>query len=255
LKILSYNVNGLRAAVRKGLIPWLSREKPDVLCLQEIKLLPHQFPAGAFEDIGYEAHLFPAQKKGYSGVAILCRTTPDRVVRGMGIERYDDEGRFLRADFGHLSVVSAYHPSGTSGDERQEFKMRWLEDFFGCILQLRKERPRLVLCGDYNICHEEIDIHNPATHGNVSGFLPEERRWMSRFLDAGFIDTFRRLHPQQQAFSWWDYRTHARDDNKGWRIDYCLVSDPLAPFIRQASILKEAVHSDHCPVSLILDEL
>jgi exodeoxyribonuclease-3 len=130
-----------------------------------------------------------------------------------------------------------------------------LEDFFDCILELRKERSRLVLCGDYNICHEEIDIHNPATHENVSGFLPEERRWMSRFLDAGFIDTFRLLHPEQQAFSWWDYRTRARADDKGWRIDYCLVSDSLSPFIREASILKEVVHSDHCPVSLILDEI
>lgn len=255
MKILSYNVNGLRAAVKKGLIGWLSEELPDVLCLQEIKLQPDQFPASAFEEAGYEGYLFPAQKKGYSGVAVLCRRPPDQVVNGMGISHYDDEGRFLRADFGKLSVVNAYHPSGTSGSERQSFKMQWLEDFLTYISALRKERPHLVLCGDYNICHENIDIYNPASHVKTSGFLPEERQWMGRLLAAGFVDTFRYLHPDRQAYSWWDYRTHARREDKGWRIDYCLASESLRPLIREASILGAVEHSDHCPVSLTIDEI
>ena len=162
MKIITYNVNGLRAAVGKGLPEWLAQEQPDVLCLQETKLQPEQYPAEAFEALGYKAWLFSAQKKGYSGVAILSRREPDHVEYGMGIEKYDNEGRFIRADFGDLSVISVYHPSGTSGDERQAFKMEWLEDFQNYVVELQKSRPKLILCGDYNICHEPIDIHDPV---------------------------------------------------------------------------------------------
>ena len=182
MKIITYNVNGLRAAVGKGLPEWLAQEQPDVLCLQETKLQPEQYPAEAFEALGYKAWLFSAQKKGYSGVAILSRREPDHVEYGMGIEKYDNEGRFIRADFGDLSVISVYHPSGTSGDERQAFKMEWLEDFQNYVVELQKSRPKLILCGDYNICHEPIDIHDPVRNATNSGFLPEEREWMTRFL-------------------------------------------------------------------------
>lgn len=191
MKIVTYNVNGLRSALSKGLTDWIAAERPDILCLQETKAQPEQIPTLELEALGYRCYFFSAVKKGYSGVAILTRREPDRVAAGMGIEKYDAEGRFLRADYGELSVVSVYHPSGTSGDERQAFKMQWLEDFQRYVSELVKERPQLILCGDYNICHRPIDIHDPVRNASSSGFLPEEREWMSRFLDSGFIDTFR----------------------------------------------------------------
>ena len=237
MKIITYNVNGLRAAVSKGFPEWLAQENPDILCLQETKLQPDQYPAEVFEALGYKSYLYSAQKKGYSGVAILTKQEPDHVEYGMGIEAYDNEGRFIRADFGDLSVVSVYHPSGTSGDERQAFKMVWLEDFQKYVTELRKTRPNLILCGDYNICHEPIDIHDPVRNAKNSGFLPEEREWMTRFLSAGFID----------------YRFNSRAKNKGWRIDYCMTSEPVRRWLKSARILNEAVHSDHCPMVLEID--
>ena len=239
MKIITYNVNGLRAAVNKGLPEWLAEENPDVLCLQETKLQPEQYPAEAFEALGYKAYLYSAQKKGYSGVAILTKVEPDHIEYGMGIEEYDNEGRFIRADFGDLSVVSVYHPSGTSGDERQAFKMVWLEAFQKYVTELRKSRPNLILCGDYNICHEPIDIHDPVRNATNSGFLP-----------AGFIESFRTLYPQKQEYTWWSYRFNSRAKNKGWRIDYCMVSEPVRSLLKEAVILNNAVHSDHCPMAL-----
>jgi exodeoxyribonuclease-3 len=170
----------------------------------------------------------------------------------MGIKKYDDEGRFLRADYGDLSVVSVYHPSGSSSDERQSFKMGWLHDFREYVVELKKSRPNLVLCGDYNICHEPIDIHDPIRNATSSGFLPEEREWMTRFLSEGFVDTFRFKHPDTKQYTWWSYRFNARMNNKGWRIDYCMVSAPLQSQITDAYILSDAVHSDHCPAVLEL---
>ena len=250
MKIITYNVNVLRAAVNKGLPEWLAEENPDVLCLQETKLQPEQYPAEAFEALGYKAYLCSAHKKGYCGVAILTKEEPDHIEYGMGIEEYDNEGRFIRADFGDLSVVSVYHPSGTSGDERQAFKMVWLEAFQKYVTELRKSRPNLILCGDYNICHEPIDIHDPVRNATNSGFLPEEREWMTRFLSAGFIDSFRTLYPQKQEYTWWSYRFNSRAKNKGWRIDYCMVSEPVRSLLKEAVILNNAVHSDHCPMAL-----
>lgn len=250
MKIVTYNVNGLRAAAAKGLPGWLEQEKPDVVCLQETKLQPEQYPAEAFEALGYKAYLHSARKKGYSGVAILTKTKPDHVEYGMGIEEYDSEGRFIRADYGDLSIVSVYHLSGTSGDERQAFKMGWLEAFRQYVSELRKSRPKLILCGDYNICHEAIDIHDPVRNATNSGFLPEEREWMTRFLSTGFIDSFRMLYPEKQEYTWWSYRFNSRAKNKGWRIDYCMVSEPVSGMVKDAVILKDAVHSDHCPMAL-----
>ena len=228
-------------------------ENPDVLCLQETKLQPDQYPAEVFEALGYKSYLYSAQKKGYSGVAILTKQEPDHVEYGMGIEAYDNEGRFIRADFGDLSVVSVYHPSGTSGDERQAFKMVWLEDFQKYVLELQKSRPNLILCGDYNICHEPIDIHDPVRNATNSGFLPEEREWMTRFLSAGYVDSFRTLCPEKQEYTWWSYRFNSRAKNKGWRIDYCMTSEPVRPLLKSASILNGAVHSDHCPMALEIE--
>lgn len=253
MKIISYNVNGIRAAITKGFVEWLVAASPDVICLQEIKAMVDQIPVMEFEALGYHTFWYPAQKKGYSGVALLSNKQPDRVVYGMGIPLYDAEGRFLRADFGELSVVSVYHPSGSSGDERQAFKMQWLSSFQDYVNRLRLERPKLVLSGDYNICHQPIDIHDPVRNATMSGFLPEEREWMSGFLDQGYIDSFRHLNKEPYHYSWWSYRANARANNKGWRIDYNMLSENLLPKLKSASILPQAVHSDHCPVVVELD--
>ncbi|MDR2496386.1 MAG: exodeoxyribonuclease III [Tannerellaceae bacterium] len=253
MKIISYNVNGLRAAIEKGFASWLADELPDVLCLQETKLQEEQFPRELFSDLGYSSYLFCAtRKRGYSGVAILCRQEPDSLAEGMGMPDYDAEGRFLRADFGDLSVVSVYHPSGTSGEERQSFKMQWLADFRGYVTELRKSRPKLILCGDYNISHEPIDIHDPIRNAKNSGFLPEEREWMTGFLDSGFTDSFRYKNPTLRQYSWWSYRSFARRNDKGWRLDYCMVSNEAHDRIEDAYILGNVVHSDHCPVALVI---
>ena len=253
MKIVTYNVNGLRSALAKDFANWLRVESPDIVCLQETKAQPEQIPAGLFEEQGYQPYYFSAQKKGYSGVAILSRPIPDRVVGGMGIPEYDAEGRFLRADYGDLSVVSVYHPSGTSGEERQAFKMKWLADFRQYIGQLVAERPKLILCGDYNICHRPIDIHDPVRNATSSGFLPEEREWMSGFIEDGFIDTFRLYHDEPHQYTWWSYRFNARANNKGWRIDYCMASEAARQLLRDAYILADARHSDHCPMALEID--
>ena len=250
MKIVTYNVNGLRSALSKGLTDWIAAERPDILCLQETKAQPEQIPTLELEALGYRCYFFSAVKQGDSGVAILTRREPDRVAAGMGIEKYDAEGRFLRADYGELSVVSVYHPSGTSGDERQAFKMQWLEDFQRYVSELVKERPQLILCGDYNICHRPIDIHDPVRNASSSGFLPEEREWMSRFLDSGFIDTFRLFNHEPNQYTWWSFRANARANNKGWRIDYAMASEAARPLLKNAWLLPDVRHSDHCPAVL-----
>lgn len=249
-KIISYNVNGIRAAISKGLLDWIKATDADILCIQETKAQPDQVPLFDIEALGYRSYWYSAEKKGYSGVAILSRQEPDHVAYGMGIEKYDREGRFLRADFGDISVVSVYHPSGSSGDERQAFKMEWLADFQDYIETLKKERPKLILSGDYNICHKPIDIHDPIRNATSSGFLPEEREWMSGFLDSGFIDTFRLFNKEPQQYTWWSYRANARAKNLGWRIDYHMASSPVESRLKSAAILPDVVHSDHCPVVL-----
>ena len=208
MKIISYNVNGIRAAINKGFIDWLKSANPDILCLQEIKAMEEQLDLDLFKDAGYHYNYwFSAQKKGYSGVAVLCKTEPDHVEFGTGIESMDFEGRNLRVDFGHLSVMSMYLPSGTN-DARLSHKFEYMDMIHQYLNELRQERPNLVVCGDYNICHEEIDIHNPKMKG-VSGFLPEEREWLTSFIDSGFIDSFRYLHPERQEYSWWSYREYS----------------------------------------------
>jgi len=250
MKIITYNVNGIRSALSKGLITWMMREKPDVLCLQETKAQPDQIPTEEFEALGYHCHWFSAVKKGYSGVGLLSLQKPDQVVYGMGIDQYDVEGRMVRADFGDLSVASIYHPSGTSSDERQAFKMEWLEDFYDYAHQLLETRPNLILSGDYNICHRPIDIHDPVRNATNSGFLPEEREWMEDFINSGFTDSFRHFNKHPHHYTWWSYRAGARSRNLGWRIDYNMVSRNLNDKLSEAYILPEAVHSDHCPAVL-----
>lgn len=253
MKIITYNVNGIRSALSKGLITWLMHEKPDVVCIQETKAQPEQIPADELMDLGYHCHWFSAQKKGYSGVGILSLQKPDKVVLGMGIDQYDDEGRTIRADFGDLSVMSVYHPSGTTGEIRQGFKMQWLDDFYNYAYDLLLERPNLVISGDFNICHKPIDIHDPVRNATVSGFLPEERVWMEDFLKGGFIDSFRHFNRHPNNYTWWSYRAGARTRNLGWRIDYNMTSPALKNRQVAARIMPEVMHSDHCPVMLELD--
>ncbi len=254
MKIISYNVNGIRAALRKDWLLWLQTEAPDVVCLQEIKASPDQFPLelALIEALGYEHYWYPAQKKGYSGTAILTRKTPQKVTYGCGHKDYDDEGRMIRADFEDFSVMSVYFPSGTTGGIRQDFKYRFLDDFQFYTDRLRLESPRLVISGDYNICHRAIDIHNPKSNANTSGFLPAEREWMENFINSGYTDSFRHLNPDPHHYTWWSYRAGARARNLGWRIDYNMVTEALSPQIKSARILPQAVHSDHCPVVLEL---
>ena len=248
MKIISYNVNGIRAALKKGFIDWLKSANPDVICLQEIKAQEDQLDLSVFEAVGYNYNYwFSAQKKGYSGVAILSKTQPNNVVFGTGIESMDFEGRNIRADFDGVSVMSLYLPSGTNL-ARLEHKLDYMDLFQNYINTLKKDVPNLVICGDYNICHEAIDIHDPVRNKNVSGFLPEERAWMTKFLNNGFVDAFREFNTEPHNYSWWSYRANSRANNKGWRLDYTLVAQPLQEKLKRAVILSEAVHSDHCPV-------
>ncbi|MCF8302431.1 MAG: exodeoxyribonuclease III [Bacteroidales bacterium] len=249
-KIITYNVNGIRAAIRKGFIEWLKAAQPDIVCIQETKAHPQQVPVELFEELGYHHYWHSAEKKGYSGVALLSKMEPDKVIYGMEIDKYDREGRMIRADYGAVSVITVYHPSGSSGDARQDFKMKWLEDFYHYINGIKQERLKLVISGDYNICHKPIDIHDPVRNAKNSGFLPEERQWMSEFLDSGFIDSFRYFVKEPHHYSWWNFRGRAREKNLGWRIDYNMVSNPLEENMQRAAILPQAKHSDHCPVLL-----
>lgn len=255
MKIISYNVNGIRAAINKGLVEWLQKESPDIIGIQELKADISQIDSSMFTDLGYELYWFPAVKKGYSGVAIFTKIKPKSIKVGMGLNKYDDEGRLIQADFDGFSFLSAYFPSGTTGDIRQDFKYEFLDDIYGYMQDLRKTHPNLILSGDYNICHKAIDIHNPISNKNSSGFLPDERAWMDKFTDSGFIDTFRHFNPDlAHQYSWWSYRANARAKNLGWRIDYHMATEPMKEKLKSALILPDIIHSDHCPIALEIHE-
>ena len=252
-RIFSYNVNGIRAAVNKGLPGWVKSEQPDVLCIQESKARKDQVDEDLFLKMGYNDYWHSAEKKGYSGVIIASREKPDHVEYGMGNPGYDGEGRIIRADYGPVSIMNVYIPSGTTGDVRQDFKMEFLEDFQAYLNALREERPKLLVCGDFNIAHREIDIHNPVSNKNTSGFLPEERAWVDRFLDSGFIDSYRKFNEDNVGYSWWSYRANSKAKNLGWRLDYHMVTESLAKDAVNAGIMNQVHHSDHCPVWIDLD--
>lgn len=253
LDIISYNVNGIRSAIGKSFWEWLAQEKPDIVCLQETKALPSDVPILELEAMGYTHCWHSAEKKGYSGVATFSRKAPDQIVVGCGIDRYDREGRILRTDFGDWSLLNCYFPSGTTGEERQAFKMEFLDDFYQWVEVLKRERPNLIIVGDYNIAHREIDIHDPKGNKNSSGFLPDERAWLSKWFDSGFTDAFRYKNPDLVEYSWWSFRAGARGNNKGWRIDYQSVTDNMKEKIADARQLTSVMHSDHCPVWMKID--
>ncbi|WP_405400523.1 exodeoxyribonuclease III [Maribacter sp. Asnod2-G09] len=253
MKIISYNVNGIRAALRKGFLEWLGTVSPDVVCLQEIKANEDQLDLSLFEEAGYKYNYwYSAQKKGYSGVAILSKTEPDNVVFGTGIDYMDFEGRNIRADFGDISIMSMYLPSG-SNMQRLDFKLTYMADFQEYADNLKKTNPNLIVLGDYNICHEAIDIHNPVGLKNVSGFLPVEREWIGDFMKSGFIDSFREFNTEPDNYTWWSYRANARNNNKGWRLDYAMVASTLKDRLSRSVILSGAKHSDHCPILIELE--
>lgn len=254
MRIISYNVNGIRSAITKGFIDWLKTDPADIICLQETKAHKDNVNYAAIEELGFSTYWFSAEKKGYSGVAVFTRIKPDEVFFGNGIMQSDAEGRVIRLDFGDITLVNAYFPSGTSGDLRQTYKYQWLDEFYEYLDVLKRTRPNLVVCGDYNIAHKEIDIHDPKGNKKSSGFLPEERAWMDKLLSNGFVDTLREFHTEPQLFSWWSQRfPSVRLQNKGWRIDYFCVTTPLKDRLKGAEIYPDVKHSDHCPVYIELN--
>ena len=253
MRIITYNVNGIRSAITKGFVEWLETDPADVICLQEIKASKENVDLTKIEALGYETFWYPAEKKGYSGVAIFTKIKPDQVQYGNGIMQSDAEGRVIRADFGGLTLINAYFPSGSSGDLRQTYKYQWLDEFYDYISTLKKEKQDLVICGDYNICHKPIDIHNPVSNKDSSGFLPEERAWMDKWFALGFIDSFRHFNADPHHYSWWSFRANSRANNKGWRIDYISASQSLAGKLKHGAIYPDVKHSDHCPVFMELE--
>lgn len=237
----------------KGLVDWLAQTEADVVCIQETKAQPDQVDKTPFEKLGYHTYFYSAEKKGYSGVAIFSKIEPNNVVYGMNNPLYDREGRVLQADFDAFTVISVYVPSASNMD-RLDYKLAFMADFEKHIKEVKKHHPELVVCGDFNICKEAIDIHDPIRNANVSGFLPEEREWLAGYIkNAQMIDSFRSFNQEPHQYSWWSYRANARNNNKGWRLDYTMVSEDLKDSMVRAYILPEAKHSDHCPVAVELD--
>jgi exodeoxyribonuclease III len=256
LRIISYNVNGIRAAMKKGFIDWLKTDPADIICVQETKAQKDNVDHKQFTDLGFHDYWFSAQKKGYSGVAVFTKIKPDHVEYGTGHQTSDDEGRVIQLDFGDIRVINAYFPSGTSGEIRQDFKYKWLDEFHAYLETLQLTFPKIVLCGDYNIAHREIDIHDPKGNKNSSGFLLPERAWLDTFLDRGWTDSFRELHNEPHRYSWWSQRfPTVRLQNKGWRIDYIAVTKALKKDILASDIYPDIKHSDHCPVYLAINRL
>ncbi len=258
MKIITYNVNGIRAAFKRDFLEWLKETDADIVCLQEIKieeqLAIKTFDKVLSESLGYHSYWFSAQKKGYSGTAILTKIKPILVEKGSSMQQSDEEGRVLRANFEingiSFSVINVYMPSGSSGQARQDYKYQWLSEFDEYLQKARTEQKNVIVCGDYNIGHKEIDIHNPKSNKNSSGFLPEERKWLDEYEKKGMIDAFRNFNKEPHNYSWWTYRNNCRAKNLGWRIDYHFVSEPFLEYVTECQILSDAVHSDHCPVLL-----
>jgi exodeoxyribonuclease III len=249
MRIISYNLNGIRAAIKKGFIDWLATNPADVICLQETKATVNDIDVTEIEKLGYEHFWFSAEKKGYSSVAIFTKIKPTKVEYGTGHAQSDNEGRVIKAYFGDTVLINAYFPSGTSGDERQAYKYVWLSEMQDYVNKLKKKNKNIILVGDYNIAHNEIDIHDPKGNKKSSGFLPEERKWMDDFLASGWVDSFREKNKEPHHYSWWSQRfPSVRLNNKGWRIDYICVTSPLQAALKNVAILPDVKHSDHCPV-------
>lgn len=252
IRILSWNVNGIRAAYKKGILDWFKKEKPDILCLQETKAHPEQLTDDLLNVNGYTSFFSSAERKGYSGVVTYTKTEPLQVLNGIGIKKFDSEGRFIITGFETFTLFNIYFPNGKASKERLKYKMDFYEAFLKHTKKLLKQGKELVICGDVNTAHKEIDLARPKENEKTSGFLPEEREWMDRFVKAGFIDTFRLFNDEPGNYTWWDMITRARERNVGWRIDYFYVSKNLKDKVKSAFILPEVMGSDHCPVGIEL---
>ena len=248
MRLVSYNVNGIRAAIKKGLFDWIASDSPDIICIQETKSQPEQVDMAQLEELGYKHYWHSAEKKGYSGVLTITKREPKDVQVGIGIDRYDSEGRTVVTHFDDWTLVNVYIPSGSSGDERHKFKMEFLHDFGPWIDELKKKHKNLVVVGDYNVVRDRLDIHNPDRKDKPSGYKPDERAWLAEWFDSGFVDAFRSLYPEESLYSWWSYRAGARQRDKGWRIDYISITDPLSKKLKECRMYKDIMHSDHCPV-------
>ena len=253
MKILCWNVNGIRAADKKGLFDWFSKENPDILCLQEIKALPKQVPAHLKNTPGYKIYWNPAEKKGYSGVVTYTKEKPINVKNGFGINKFDIEGRTLITEFPAFTLFNIYFPNGKKNQERLDYKLDFYDTFLGYADNLKSDGKNIVVCGDFNTAHKEIDLARPKENEKISGFLPVERAWIDTFVDHGYIDAFRHFNKEPENYSWWDFKTKARERNVGWRIDYFFVNKEFLPHVKKAFIMKDVMGSDHCPVGIDIE--
>jgi len=252
MKLLSWNVNGIRAIQKKGFLEWLKREKPDVLGIQETKAKPEQLDMFLMHPEGYHTFWNSAVRPGYSGVALFTKEQPQQVTMGFGVKKLDEEGRVIVAEYPGFIFMNIYFPNGKSGDERLKYKMDFYDETLKFVKKLKKKQPNIIVCGDYNTAHKEIDLARPKENQDVSGFLPVERAWMDKWVADGQVDIFREFHKEPGHYSWWDLKSGARDRNVGWRIDYHFVTQTLAPRVKSATILRDVIGSDHAPVSLVL---
>lgn len=253
MRILSWNVNGIRAAERKGFFEWLAQKPAEIICVQETKAHPEQLIKKILEPDGYQSYWSSAERKGYSGVAVFTKKTPIKVSEGLGEKGFDREGRVLQLEFKDFILFNIYFPNGGNGNARVPFKMAFYDCFLKKVEKLRKRGKKIIVCGDVNTAHEAIDLARPKQNEKNTGFLPEERAWVSKFLSKDYIDTFRYLHSNEpDHYSWWDYKTKARERNVGWRIDYFFVTSNLRAYLKDAFMLKDIMGSDHCPVGIEL---
>jgi len=252
MKILSWNVNGIRAISKKGFIAWLKTESPDILCVQETKAHPDQLTDEILAPEGYRTYWNSAEKKGYSGVAVFSKEEPLSVCKGLGIKEFDSEGRLLLLEYESFFLYNVYYPNGGAGNKRVPFKMRFYDAFLSDVQNLNTKGKKVIICGDVNTAHEEIDLARPKENQNSTGFLPEERRWVSSFIDEGYIDAFRVFNKEAGHYTWWDYKTRARERNVGWRIDYFFITKNLLKDLSGANILSDIKGSDHCPIGIEL---
>ena len=250
IRILSWNVNGIRAAYKKGFLDWINKEKPDILCIQETKAQQEQLADELINIEGYHSYFSSAIRKGYSGVAIYTKAEPKSIKKGFGIEKFDSEGRILIAEYPEFILFNIYYPNGKASQERLHYKMEFYDAFLKYVDKLKKKGKNIIICGDVNTAHKEIDIARPKENEKISGFLPEEREWIDKFLSHGYLDTFRMFNQEPDNYTWWDQVTRARDRNVGWRIDYFYISENLKKKIKNAFIMPDVMGSDHCPIGI-----
>lgn len=253
MKILSWNVNGIRAAERKGLFEWFKKESPDILCLQEIKALPEQVPAHLRNPPSYYIFWSSAERKGYSGVVTYTKEKPSKIKQGFGIDKFDKEGRILITEFSSFILFNIYFPNGKKNKERLDYKLDFYDTFLAYADNLKIQGKNIVVCGDFNTAHKEKDLARPKENEHISGFLPVERAWIDTFIDHGYVDTFRQFNKQPDQYTWWDFKTRARERNVGWRIDYFFINKEFLPHLKNALILHDVMGSDHCPIGIELE--